>query len=153
MTMRIHIWAALALALISAPLQANLGAEGGSESTHPDWVEGRKAVEAQDWKRAVEHLSKAAAAEPKNADIHNWLGFANRKLGNMDAAFSAYNEALKLDPKHRSAHEYIGEAYLMVNDVPKAEQHLAELQKLCTPIPCEQYKELKRALDEHKKKK
>jgi Flp pilus assembly protein TadD len=135
MTMRTHLIAALALALLSAPLHANLGAEGSA-----------------DWKRAVEHLSKAAAAEPKNADIHNWLGFANRKLGNMDAAFAAYNEALKLDPKHRNAHEYIGEAYLMVNDVAKAEQHLAELQKLCTPIPCEQYKELKRALDEHKKR-
>lgn len=150
--MRAHLYAALALVLASASVQANLGAEGGTESTHPDWVEGKKAVEAQDWKRAVEHLSKAASAEPKNADIHNWLGFANRKLGNLEAAFSAYNEALKLDPRHRNAHEYIGEAYLLVNDVARAEQHLAELQKLCSPIPCEEYKELKRAVEEHKKR-
>jgi Flp pilus assembly protein TadD len=151
--MRKPLWAALALALLTSPLHANLGGDSSAESTHPDWVEGKKAVEAQDWKRAAEHLSRAAAAEPKNADIHNWLGFANRKLGNMDAAFAAYKEALKLDPQHRNAHEYIGEAYLMVNEVAKAEQHLAELQKLCTPIPCEQYKELKRAVDEHKTKK
>ncbi|RDJ94194.1 hypothetical protein B4Q13_16380, partial [Lacticaseibacillus rhamnosus] len=30
-------------------------------------------------------------------------------------------------------------------------QHLAELQKLCSPIPCEEYKELKRAVEEYKK--
>jgi Flp pilus assembly protein TadD len=151
--MRLHFCALLALALVSGTVQANLGMDVSTESTNPDWLEAKKAVEAQDWKRAAEHLGKAAAAEPDNADIQNWLGFANRKLGNMDAAFSAYNEALKLNPKHKNAHEYIGEAYLLVNDVTRAEQHLAELQKLCTPIPCEEYKELKRAVDEYKKKK
>ncbi|HZR02524.1 MAG TPA: tetratricopeptide repeat protein [Burkholderiales bacterium] len=144
---------AIALALLAVPAWANLGGEGGTESTNPDWVAGKKAVEAQDWKQAVERLRKAAEAEPNNADIQNWLGFANRKLGNLDAAFSAYAEALKLDPRHKNAHEYIGEAYLMVGDVGKAEQHLAELQKLCTPIPCEEYKELKRAVDDYRKAK
>jgi Flp pilus assembly protein TadD len=143
----------LALALAAAPAWANLDEEEGSESSNPDWIEGKKAVEAQDWKRAVPLLSKAAEAEPENADIRNWLGFANRKLGNMDAAFAAYNEALKLNPRHKHAHEYIGEAYLITNNVAKAEQHLAELQKLCTPIPCEAYKDLKRAVDEYKKNK
>ena len=150
--MRTRFYAMLALALLSAPLQANMGSDTEAASTNTDAIEGRKAIEAQDFKRAAELLAKAAAAEPGNADVRNWLGFANRKLGNMDAAFAAYNEALKLNPKHRSAHEYIGEAYLMVNDVPKAELHLAELQKLCTPIPCEEYKELKRAVDNYKKK-
>jgi Flp pilus assembly protein TadD len=143
----------LALALAAAPAWANLGEEDEGESANPDWIEGKKAVEAQDWKRAVPLLSKAAEAEPKNADIRNWLGFANRKLGNMDAAFAAYSEALKLNPRHKHAHEYIGEAYLMTDNVAKAEQHLAELQKLCTPIPCEEYKDLKRAVDEYKKTK
>jgi Flp pilus assembly protein TadD len=143
----------LAAVLAATPAWANLGADDEDESTNADWLEGKKAVEAKDYARAVPLLSKAAAAEPKNADIQNWLGLAQRKAGNMDAAFAAYAEALKLNPKHRHAHEYIGEAYLMVGNLPKAEQHLAELQKLCTPIPCEEYRELKRAVDEYKKKK
>ena len=143
----------LALAFAAAPVWANLGEDETSDSSNPDWIEAKKAVEAQDWKRAAALLSKAAAAEPDNADMQNWLGFANRKLGNMDAAFAAYNEALKLNPRHKHAHEYIGEAYLMTGNVPKAEQHLAELQKLCTPVPCEEYKDLKRALDDYKKNK
>jgi Flp pilus assembly protein TadD len=150
-------WAAmltLAFAIaVSLRVAANMGADDSSESTDPNWIEGKKAVEAQDFKRAVPLLSKAAAAEPTNADIQNWLGFAQRKSGNLDAAFAAYNEALKLNPGHRHAHEYIGEAYLLTGNVAKAEQHLAELQKLCSPIPCEEYKDLKRAVDDYKKKK
>jgi Flp pilus assembly protein TadD len=147
---------ALALILATAiPLSAsaNLGAEDAAESKDPNWVEGKKAVEAQEWKRASELLSKAAAAEPTNADIQNWLGFAQRKQGNLNAAFAAYNEALKLNPAHKAAHEYIGEAYLIAGNLAKAEQHLAELQKLCSPIPCEQLKDLRRAVEEYKKKK
>jgi Flp pilus assembly protein TadD len=142
---------AVVITALSTAALANLGADD-EESTNPDWLAGKQAVEAQDWKTAIENLSKAAAAEPENADIQNWLGFAQRKAGNLDAAFSAYQTALKLNPQHRHAHEYIGEAYLLVNDLPKAEKHLAELQRLCTPIPCEEYKDLKRAVDEYKKK-
>jgi Flp pilus assembly protein TadD len=143
---------AMALALATSA-QANLGEDDANESTNPDWVAGKQAVEAQKWDTAVAHLSRAAEAEPNNADIRNWLGFAQRKLGNLDAAFAAYKEALNLDPRHKNAHEYIGEAYLMAGNLAGAEQHLAELQKLCTPIPCEQYRELKRAVDEYKKRK
>ena len=71
----------------------------------------------------------------------------------MEAAFNAYNAALKLNPQHKAAHEYIGEAYLLTGDLARAEQHLTELQKLCTPIPCEEYKDLRRALEDYKKKK
>ncbi len=148
-TMRAFVLALVMAALAPAAL-ANLGAEE-EDSTNPDWVAGKRAVEAQDWKAAAAHLSKAAAAEPNNANIQNWLGFSQRKLGNMDAAFAAYAAALKLDPKLKPAHEYIGEAYLQVNNLPKAESHLAELQRLCSPIPCEEYKDLKRAVDAYKK--
>ena len=68
-------------------------------------------------------------------------------------SFAQYNEALKLDPMNRHAHEYIGEAYLLTDNLPKAEHHLAELQRICSPIPCEEYKELKRAVDAYRKAK
>jgi len=132
---------------------ANLGDDDSTASTDPNFQEGRKAMESQDWNKAVELLSKAVQYDPKNADAHNFLGYAYRKAGKVDASFSHYNEALKLNPKHKHAHEYIGEAYLLTDNLPKAEQHLAELQKLCTPIPCEEYKELKRAVDNYKKNK
>jgi len=145
----------LTVATIWVPLlaSANMGSDDSSESQDPNSVAGKKAVEAQDWKQATQLLSKAALTDPNNADIQNWLGYAQRKQGNLNAAFAAYNQALKLNPNHKGAHEYIGEAYLMAGDVAKAEKHLAELQRLCSPIPCEELKDLQRAIQEYKKKK
>ena len=119
----------------------------------PNFAAGRKAIEAQDWPAAVAAMQKAIAAEPKNADAYNWLGFAQRKQGQYDAAFYAYSEALRLNPNSKSVHEYIGEAYLATDQLPKAEEHLAALTRLCSPIPCEELKDLRRAIDEYKKKK
>jgi Flp pilus assembly protein TadD len=118
----------------------------------PELVAGKAAIEAKDWKKAIDNLSRAAAGEPANADIQNYLGYANRKSGNLEAAFKHYNAALKLDPKHRGAHEYIGEAYLMQGNLPKAEEHLATLDKLCL-FSCEEYRDLKKSIADYKAKK
>ena len=143
----------LLLGLFAAmPSIANMGADD-SDSTETSFVEGRKAVESQDWNSAVELLTKAVQTDPNNADAHNFLGYAYRKKGAYAASFEHYEQALKLNPKHKHAHEYIGEAYLLTDNLPKAELHLAELQKICSPIPCEEYKELKRAVDTYKKSK
>ncbi|HVY05798.1 MAG TPA: tetratricopeptide repeat protein [Burkholderiales bacterium] len=146
--------AALAACCVMSTMlaMANMGAEE-SESTDPNFQLGKRALESQDWKRAIELLTKAVQGSPNNSDAHSMLGYAYRKNGNMDASFEQYGEALKLDPNNKHAHEYVGEAYLMTNDLPKAEQHLAELQRLCSPIPCEELKELKRAVDAYKKTK
>jgi DNA-binding SARP family transcriptional activator len=60
----------------------------------------------------------------------------------MDNSFKHYERALQLNPGHRDAHEYMGEAYLQVGRVEDAEVHLKALDKLCW-LPCEQYTELK----------
>lgn len=142
------------MCLFSLPAtRANMGAEEENESIDATYLAGKKAVEAQDWKTAIELLSKAMQTTSNNSEAHNLLGYAYRKSGNFDASFVEYRQALKLDPANRHAHEYIGEAYLLTDNLPKAEQHLAELKKLCSPIPCEEYKELKRAVDDYKKAK
>jgi DNA-binding SARP family transcriptional activator len=67
---------------------------------------------------------------------------------NMDVVFKHYTEALRLDPRHRGAHEYIGEAYLMVGNLAKAREHLAALDKLCF-FTCAEYRDLKRAIQRY----
>lgn len=116
-----------------------------------DLAAGKAAIDARDWKKAIDNLNRAAAKEPRNADIQNYLGYANRKSGNLEAAFRHYDEALKLDPKHRGAHEYIGEAFLMAGNVAKAEEHLAVLQQLCG-VSCEEYRDLQKSVAEYKAK-
>ena len=66
--------------------------------------------------------------------------------------FKHYGEALRIDPKHKGAHEYVGEAYLLVGNVAKAKEHLAALDKLCF-FSCEEYRDLKKAIQEYEARK
>jgi hypothetical protein len=68
----------------------------------------------------------------------------------MKLVFLHYEQALRIDPRHRGAHEYIGEAYLMVDDLAKAREHLAVLDKLCI-LPCEEYTDLKEAVAKYQR--
>jgi tetratricopeptide (TPR) repeat protein len=52
----------------------------------------------------------------------NYIGFANRHLGNYDAALSAYAKALELNPAYPEAVEYRGEAYLGLNKIDEAKE-------------------------------
>ena len=143
----------LLLALLLTPLSfANLGTSDDAATDDPGFIEGKKAIEAQDWAKAIANLKKTAEAFPDSADTQNFLGYAYRKSGDLDSAMLHYQRALEIDPAHKHAHEYVGEAYLMKNDLSGAEKHLAELAKICSPIPCEEYKELKRAVEAFKKK-
>ncbi|HET7363714.1 MAG TPA: tetratricopeptide repeat protein [Burkholderiales bacterium] len=107
------------------------------------------AAERQDWKSAAATMNEALGANPDNADYHSLYAYALRRSGSpdMDVVFKHYNEALRLDPKHRGAHEYIGEAYLMVGNVAKAKEHLGALDKICF-FGCSEYTELKKAISE-----
>jgi Tfp pilus assembly protein PilF len=108
----------------------------------------RSAIQAKDWKKAIAELNAAVKAEPKNADAHNLLAYSNRKQAqpNLPKAFEHYKIALQLDPKHKGAHEYIGEAYLMDKKPEEAEKHLATLEKLCGNKTCEEYVDLSKSL-------
>lgn len=128
------------------------GSSDDTATDDPSFEEGKAAIEAQNWPKAIEVLEKTAAAFPDSADTQNFLGYAYRKSGDLDAALRHYQRALEINPAHKHAHEYLGEAYLMKDDLAGAQQHLAELAKICSPIPCEEYRELKRAVDKFKKK-
>jgi tetratricopeptide (TPR) repeat protein len=137
--------AGLALSPIAYAADTPSGPQPSPKPKDPDLEAGRQAVEGQNWK----DFNRVAARDPRNADAQNLLGYSWRKSGNLDQAFKYYNEALRLDPGHKGAHEYIGEAYLMVNNLPKAEEHLARLDKLCF-LPCSEYSELKKAVEKYK---
>lgn len=114
----------------------------------------RKAIDAKDWSKALSELTQVARDEPRNADVHNLLGYTYRKRSTPDLAkaFEHYNTALKLNPQHRGAHEYIGEAYLMDKKPAEAEKHLVQLETICGNRTCEEYADLAKAIADYKAK-
>jgi len=113
-------------------------------------VAGKKAIDEKRWPAAIKALSSAALRDTRNADIQNYLGFAYRNAGQMNEAFAHYERALKLNPRHRGAHEYLGEAYLIVGKPAQAEAHLKALQAICV-LPCEELDDLKAKIDQYRR--
>ena len=140
----------LGLALLpGAPLADPTDETPKEAQLDPDYSAGKAAIAAKDWNAAIRSLSSAALRDTRNADIENYLGYAYRQSGQLQLAFAHYQRALQLNPRHRGAHEYIGEAYLMANNPNKAEEHLAALQRICL-IPCEEYEDLKKAVADYR---
>jgi Flp pilus assembly protein TadD len=117
-----------------------------------DYAAGKRAVDKKDWANAARLFERAEKRNPDNADLQNNLGFSYRNLKQFDLAFKHYERAIVLDPRHRGAHEYIGEAYLMTGDLAGAEKHLAALREICL-LPCEELEDLERAIAQYRRQK
>jgi hypothetical protein len=139
-----------ALAVLAAPGAALAAADTNASGAPVDPVLERaaQASERKDWKGAQVILQQGLVRDPTNADYHNMYAYNLRKgpSPDMSLVFQHYNEALRIDPKHRGANEYLGEAYLMVGNLPKAKEQLAALDKICF-LPCKEHKDLKASID------
>ncbi|MEP7067629.1 MAG: tetratricopeptide repeat protein [Usitatibacter sp.] len=143
--------AALAASMLAfgalAPAALADGYESKPEAAErdPDYAAGKKAIAEKSWKEAIARFEQAARRDPDNPDLHNWLGYSHRNLKEYDLAFRHYNRAIELDPRHRGAHEYVGETYLLVGDPAGAAKHLAALREICL-LPCDELADLERAI-------
>jgi Flp pilus assembly protein TadD len=115
----------------------------------PDFAAGKKAMAAGNWTGAIAALKSAALRDPRNADIQNYIGYGYRRLQQLEPAFAHYRQALTFNPRHRPAHEHMGEAYLTIGNLTAAEEHLAALERICL-IPCDEYGDLQRAITTYK---
>ena len=128
----------------------SMGSEADWAQLDPDFAAGKKALVTEDWNGAIAALKFAAVRDPRNADIQNYIGYAYRRLRQLGPAMQHYQQALLLNRRHRSAHEHLGELYLVLGDLAKAEQQLAKLEDICL-IPCVETEDLKRAIAAYSK--
>ena len=101
--------------------------------------------------KQVDKFLRATQLDPNYHEAWNMLGYSLRKTGDSKKAFEAYWECLRLKPDYVPAHEYLGEAYLMVGNLPKAKEHLAQLDKLCF-FGCSEFSDLKKAIGAYEAK-
>lgn len=119
----------------------------------PAWLtESRTSIKAEKYDQAIKQLQ--AANDTSSADWNNLMGFSLRKKQPPDlvGAEKYYQAALKIDPNHRGALEYYGMLKLINKDLTGAEALLARLDKICT-FGCEEYSDLKAAIQKYKSKK
>jgi tetratricopeptide (TPR) repeat protein len=136
---------AVSLTLCPAAFAADISPAPATKAAPDKLAAARAQIADKKWAAAIEELKNVN--DTGSADWNNLMGYSLRKAKTPDyaAAEKFYDEALRIDPKHRGALEYSGELYLMLGDLPKAEQRLAVLDKVCS-FGCEEYTDLKKAV-------
>jgi tetratricopeptide (TPR) repeat protein len=125
---------------------ANLGDLDDDDLEHPIVKEGKAALQQENWEDAILLFEEALKDLSGSADVQNFLGYAYRKSGNLNKALEHYGLALEINPDHKGALEYLGEAYITLGDLSNANVQLKRLKRICSPIPCEEVKELELAI-------
>jgi len=74
--------------------------------------------------KALKKFREATDYDPKYFEAWNMVGFCSRKSGDLKGSFEAYHKCLEIEPEYAQAHEYLGEAYLITNDLAKAKEQL-----------------------------
>ena len=98
--------------------------------------------------KLLEKIAKRKDLGEKKADVYNLLGFSYRKHSepDFDKALESYKIALETNPKHLGAHEYLGELYITLGNMNKANEMLNSLEKIAGTSSME-YIKLKKAID------
>ena len=124
------------------------GSSSSSSSVPTMYKQASAKVDAKDYRGAMPILDKIIAKDPRNPDALNLMGFCERKLGNTDEALEYYEKALAIKPNHVGANEYLGELYLEMKNLPKAQERLNVLAKSCKG--CEEQQELQEKIEKYK---
>lgn len=124
------------------------------ESGADDFIETRQALQNHDWSGALQTLQRLSEQNPtlhETAEFHNLMGFAWRQKGrdHLPQSIEHYHQALRLEPSHVQAREYLGQAYLMMNRVDLAQDQLQRIEALCMSRRCDPWVSLNRAIGSH----
>src|SRR6266536_2251757 len=82
-----------------------------------------------------------------SAEVANYIGYANRKLGNYEAARIWYEKALAADPNHVRTWQYYGMWHVEQGNVLKAQDFLEKIRSICGGSACKEYADLKAAIE------
>lgn len=146
----VAVLATLAIAVLPPAAAADLPPPRSAAPSGDPMAKARAAIERKDWTVAIRDLEDVVKREPKNADAHSLLGFSLRNNGDYKNSKARYDEALRIDPDHKGAHEYLGELYLKMKQPENAQKHLAILERVCGK-QCEQYEDLAKAIADYGK--
>jgi tetratricopeptide (TPR) repeat protein len=95
-----------------------------SEDAKKDLAGGKDDSAKKRFGKALKKFKEATDIDPTYYEAWNMVGFCSRKTGDLKASLEAYQKCLAIEPEYAQAHEYLGETYLTMGDVPKAKEQL-----------------------------
>ena len=174
---RIGIFAAAALLVTAVSIKPVKVYAMGSEGPYPTSDEEKKkdkkkktnnVIEQQEQKLAQEKFENGyraarqlilagnyqagiaamhALGHDEHPDVANYIGYANRKMGNYEQSKIWYEAALKADPDHTRTWSYYGMWQMEQGNRLKAEDLLQKVNALCGNTDCQEYIQLKAVID------
>jgi len=130
-----------------APLYADGG--GGKSNRGSRLAPFQQLIDDENYQGAIEALEKALAESSDDADLLNLLAYSHRKSMRFVIALDYYQKALKIDPEHRGANEYLGELYLQMDRLDLSLERLKVLDDDCF-FGCKEFDELEEAIDDYR---
>ena len=116
---------------------------------HEEFLRGyraaRDAILAGDYKGGIAAMH--ALGQDEHPDVANYIGYANRKLGNYDQSKVWYEKALASNPDHVRTWSYYGMWHMEQGNRLMANDYLAKVNALCGDTSCKEYTELKAVID------
>lgn len=108
--------------------------EDAAKASSPEKSAKAKEKAQKYYQKALGEFIEAVGAQPAMYQAWNYMGFANRHLGNYQDALAAYAKALELNPNYPDAIEYRGEAYLGLNKIDDAKAAYMTLFQNSRPL-------------------
>lgn len=162
----IFVFAALlSVAFVNKPAIA-VGTDNPPADEKKDKKKDKKAIEQQqqqhaqflrDYRAAREMIlagnyqggiaAMHALGRDNHPDVANYIGYANRKLGNYDESKYWYEKALVADATHTRTWSYYGMWHMEQGNRLKAQDFLAKVKTLCGNTTCKEYVQLKAVID------
>src|SRR5262245_7431598 len=88
-----------------------------------------------------------ALGHDEHPDVANYIGYANRKMGDYEQSKIWYETALKADPNHVRTWSYFGMWQMEQGNRLKALEDLQKVQLICGNTSCEEYRQLKEVIE------
>jgi tetratricopeptide (TPR) repeat protein len=88
-----------------------------------------------------------ALGHDEHPDVANYIGYAERRLGEYAQSKYWYEKALAADPQHVRTWSYYGMWHAEQGNRLKAEDFLAKVRLICGNTACKEYTELKAVID------
>lgn len=100
--------------------------------------------------QALNTLNKVLMRHPESADAYVYIGVAYQQLGDIGKAATNYKRALMIDPKHLGALKYIGDLFILGNDLQRAMEQVEAIRSVCGTTDCSELTDLENAINKAK---